>query len=867
MAVIVQRAMKRLLSPACALAALVAQATAVSSLRWDFAKTEEDRAFVDVKPTPSRPGVPAGAIALDIKLFEGAASVRAATFHLKIGGDWLAAAQVDTAALATSRLRVPFGNFAPTVGEEPKIDEVRVSVWRSPSPGAGRLVVNSLSLAPVSEIAVLSGPAGSWMETLARRVAATLSRSRLDCDLHPSVSAAVKSAPRLVIVPDASSLSADDAEPKEPVKKEHDPVEIIGEPFLVYDHFVKGNSDLVNKNAGEADETADRPVTAVVAGQDGYVAASAGKDSTIQLWYTYDFYAEILAEMYGYSYDYDYDPTIGTGQASPNQPNAQEGNARAGNTKAGQAAGRQQNARQGNNADRDSADRTGAANRRGADQTQGAARQAAGTRPGQTQAGATAAARRSQNAAMRQTDPFRQQQTAGVGTRNNPAYYSNTAEGYDDSYAFYSSRQGNLRVQIPTRDALKEQIAAEGGKDKKNSGKNSDWFGGDPQQGWSKSSKKTRKPPTTLGKMFTIYERLNLMGEREGQGYSDMMSFTHDLPGGSQDVFYTSDYSGKVCQLNLGYKKGKGFPYARKRGVKNTMWAVAVYPGYTFDYKNGVYRDLVAGANNNGNIYFWDAFSRKLLRAVTVSASDDPKTKPVLDINFAPDCSVVTAGMDGCARVITVPAMQIVSLLKGHKGPIFSAVFDETGQYVLTGSKDKSACLWDTTSGEVIAAFIGHTGAVRKVQFLTDRYILTCSDDKTARIWELPDEVSLSLSSEPEYSLDEFGNPVDEEGNPVDISAKAGAGWGTSAGSIEDELFAVDEEDDEKADGDSKGKNAGGEDEEGEEEEDPAGTRVDAQGANEDEVPEQSIADAPRGYEVFRFEGPSPVFSMSINDY
>ena len=114
----------------------------------------------------SRPGVPAGAIALDIKLFEGAASVRAATFHLKIGGDWLAAAQVDTAALATSRLRVPFGNFAPTVGEEPKIDEVRVSVWRSPSPGAGRLVINSISLAPVSEIAVLSGPAGSWMVSL-----------------------------------------------------------------------------------------------------------------------------------------------------------------------------------------------------------------------------------------------------------------------------------------------------------------------------------------------------------------------------------------------------------------------------------------------------------------------------------------------------------------------------------------------------------------------------------------------------------------------------------------------------------------------------------------------------------------------------
>ena len=211
MAMIFQRALERILSPACVLAALAAPA-AVSSLEWDFAKTAEDRAFVDVKPTPSRPGVPAGAIALDIKLFEGAASVRAATFHLKIGGDWIAAAQVDSAALATSRLRVPFGNFVPSIGEEPKIDEVRVSVWRSPSSGAGRLVVGALSLAPVSEIAVLSGLAGSWMETLARRVAATLSRGRLDCDLHPSVSAAVKSAPRLVIVPDASSLPANDAE-------------------------------------------------------------------------------------------------------------------------------------------------------------------------------------------------------------------------------------------------------------------------------------------------------------------------------------------------------------------------------------------------------------------------------------------------------------------------------------------------------------------------------------------------------------------------------------------------------------------------------------------------------------------------------
>ena len=643
------------------------------------------------------------------------------------------------------------------------------------------------------------------------------------------------------------NAAAPAAAPAEPVKKEHDPVEVIGEPYLVYDHFMKGNADQLNQDGAEAD-TADRPVMAVVADHDGVAATSAGKDATIQEWYTYDFYEG----YFGADYDYDYDPTIGTGQAPAGQgqngANAQDAGGRRGNLNGGQAGG-QNNSRAGAQGQQNTA----------------------GQRPGQA-AGETAAQRRRQNAAMRQTDPFRQQQTNAAGQNRNgsgAAAGANPADGFMETSSFYSTRQGNLRVQIPTKDALLDQLTVSGAKTKNGKkGAKTDWFGNeDFTQGWSKDSKKRRKPPTTLGKMFQIYERLNMMGEREGQGYSDMMSFTHELPAGDVTVLYTADYSGKISQINLDTKKGRGYPYTRKRAVKNTMWAVDVYTGYRYDYRHGVYRDLVAGANNNGNIYFWDAYSRKLLKAVTVTSYDDPKMQPVLDISFAPDCSVVTACMDGCARVITLPSMEIVSLLKGHKGPVFSACFDETGQYVLTGSKDKSACLWDTTTGEVIAAFIGHTGAVRKVMFLTDRYILTCSDDKTARIWELPDEVSLTPQSGQTVLFDENGNPVDEEGNPVDITAMADAGWGTSSATIEQELFATDDEDDsdtdpEKADS-PKEEGDDSDEEDGEDSE----AHVDAQGMNEAEVPEQSIADAPRGYEMFRFSGPSPVFSMSVNDY
>ncbi|MGI5831883.1 MAG: WD40 repeat domain-containing protein [Thermoguttaceae bacterium] len=608
------------------------------------------------------------------------------------------------------------------------------------------------------------------------------------------------------------------AQEDEPVKKERDPVVVIGEPFLVYDHYVKGNADLINQKENDSDHSADRPVMAVIGDADGISAISAGKDSTIQCWYTFDFYPYFFPEYFrNYSYG-GYDPTIGTG-------------------------------------------RTGAAATQTAE---------VGRRGGQV--GETAAQRRRQNAATRQTDRFNQQQigvAAGRG-KNNASFYSNTSDGYDDSYAYYSSRQGNLHVQIPTKDALLEQANNIDPKNKNKKNVNSaNWFGNENPFLGSSGSKKRRTPPTTLGKLFNIYERLNMMGEREGQGYCDLLSFTHALPRGNQTVLYSADYSGKICQIDLDAKKGRGFPYARKKAVKNTMWAVAVYSSYCYDYRNGVYRDLIAGANNNGNIYFWDAFSRKLLKAVTVSPADDPKMKPVLDINFAPDGSVVTAGMDGNARVITLPLMEIVSLLKGHQGPIFSAMFDETGQYVLTGSQDKSACLWDTTTGEIIAAFIGHTGAVRKAQFLTDRYVLTCSDDKTARIWELPDDVTLSVQSVPLYAQDENGFPVDENGQPIDVSTLNGAGWGTSATSIEDELFENDGEENGAGD-ETKETDAGKGDSDAdsdEQETDAPETHADIQGVNEAEVPEQSIADAPRGYEVFRFEGPSPVFSISVNDY
>ncbi|MGD2087159.1 MAG: CHAT domain-containing protein [Candidatus Aminicenantes bacterium] len=73
---------------------------------------------------------------------------------------------------------------------------------------------------------------------------------------------------------------------------------------------------------------------------------------------------------------------------------------------------------------------------------------------------------------------------------------------------------------------------------------------------------------------------------------------------------------------------------------------------------------------------------------------------------------------------------------KQNKG-VNSAVFSPTGQFILTGSRDKTARLWDW-AGNQLKVFNGHKGSVTSIAFSADsRFIFTGSEDKTARLWDL----------------------------------------------------------------------------------------------------------------------------------
>merc|ERR1712166_231022 len=60
------------------------------------------------------------------------------------------------------------------------------------------------------------------------------------------------------------------------------------------------------------------------------------------------------------------------------------------------------------------------------------------------------------------------------------------------------------------------------------------------------------------------------------------------------------------------------------------------------------------------------------------------------------------------------------------------------GQYVVSGSRDHTARIWDVKSGDCIKTLEGHTKDVRDVSFSpNNQYVVSGSDDETVRIWKI----------------------------------------------------------------------------------------------------------------------------------
>lgn len=73
-----------------------------------------------------------------------------------------------------------------------------------------------------------------------------------------------------------------------------------------------------------------------------------------------------------------------------------------------------------------------------------------------------------------------------------------------------------------------------------------------------------------------------------------------------------------------------------------------------------------------------------------------------------------------------------VNDLKGHTDSVDSCSFSPDGRYLVTGSRDNTAILWDTQTGLLVGIMEGHKMRIMWVAYAsTGKLIATASEDKT----------------------------------------------------------------------------------------------------------------------------------------
>ena len=150
----------------------------------------------------------------------------------------------------------------------------------------------------------------------------------------------------------------------------------------------------------------------------------------------------------------------------------------------------------------------------------------------------------------------------------------------------------------------------------------------------------------------------------------------------------------------------------------------------------GVHRLLSETRDNQDRGFEWYYWQRLMhLELQTLRGH----TATILSVAYSPDGSrLVTGSKDKTAKVWDAASGKQLLTLTGHSDSINSAVFTPDGRRIVTASTDGTAKVWDADTGRDLLTFNGHGGSVHSVSCSPDgQQVVTANSDRTAKVWDL----------------------------------------------------------------------------------------------------------------------------------
>ncbi len=122
-----------------------------------------------------------------------------------------------------------------------------------------------------------------------------------------------------------------------------------------------------------------------------------------------------------------------------------------------------------------------------------------------------------------------------------------------------------------------------------------------------------------------------------------------------------------------------------------------------------------------------------------VLGSDAAGELAAADVARGGGLCVVAYWQSASALIRELPTQREVARLEGHEGQVTVARFSPDGARILTGSRDKSARVWDAPTGRTVCV-LNHEDEVASGVFSPDgRWVLTVAREPSLRVWSVSD--------------------------------------------------------------------------------------------------------------------------------